>query len=201
MNSVKNSSPRNRNGKGLFFLPPPLALLILVSACTFGQYSPQELDATVQQLAATGIVLTLSSLPTATVAPSNTANSTQEPTATLQPSPLPTDTPTATFQPTWTPYGQLEPTDFVNSKANKDDKNAPLLLDNQSGEEIRFIILSPVYVEYTFTKSFSLILNEDVYQYRAWIGKHGPLNGTFSITNGDKHILTFYANKIHFSTP
>jgi hypothetical protein len=47
----------------------------------------------------------------------------------------------------------------------------------------------------------TLILPEAQYTYRAWIGDEGPFNGTFSITNGDKHVLTFNADKIHFSTP
>ena len=33
------------------------------------------------------------------------------------------------------------------------------------------------------------------------MGNQGPFNGSFSITNGDKHVLTFYTDKIHFSTP
>ena len=190
---------------GLFSLCV-LFFAIFFSACTYGQYDPEALDATVQQVAATGIALTLTALPTATLVPTNTATLTLEPSATLQPSSLPSDTatpfPTQTvFLPTWTPFGLSQPTDFVEDKTNKVDKNAPLLLDNESGEEVHFIIYSPVYVDYTFTKSFSLILNEGTYQYRAWIGKHSPISGTFSITNGDKHVLTFYKDKIHFSTP
>lgn len=186
---------------------PSLLLILFVSACNFGQYSPEEMNATVQQVAATGIALTLTALPTATLLPSDTATATPlPPTATPQPSAFPSDTaiayPTvATYWPTWTPYGQQEATDFIDNKTDKVDKNAPLLLDNESGEEIHFIILSPVYADYTFTHSFSLILSEGTYQYRAWIGKRSPINGSFSITNGDKHVLTFYKDKIHFSTP
>lgn len=94
-----------------------------------------------------------------------------------------------------------QPTDFVENKEDKADKNAPLLFDNESDEEIHFIILSPVYADYTFTANMSLILPEGIYQYRAWIGGWGPINGSFSITNGDKHVLIFYTDKIHFSTP
>ncbi len=94
-----------------------------------------------------------------------------------------------------------QPTDFVDNKTDKQDQNAPLLLDNESGEEIHFIILSPVYADYTFTANMSLILQEGTYKYRAWIGDKGPINGSFSITNGDKHVLIFYKDKIHFSTP
>ena len=194
------------NPKNKFIMLAALFCSVLFSACTYGQYSPETLDATVQSVAATGIILTLTALPTATLAPTNTATATVEPSATIQSSPLPSDTATPSptqqiFLPTWTPFGLSEPTDFVADKTNKDDKNAPVLLNNQSGEEIHFIIDSPIYVEYTFTKSFSLILNEATYHYRAWIGNHGPLSGTFSVTNGDKHILTFYKDKIHFATP
>ncbi len=187
-----------------FFFLYPFSLILLFSACTLGQYSPEQLQSTVQELAATSMVLTLTAMPSSTPKPSDTPTASLPPTATPQLSPSPTETSTAlqpTFWPTWTPYGQALPTDFAESKTDKQDKNAPLLLDNESGEVIRFIILSPVYVEYTFSGSMSLILKEGTYQYRAWIGKKGPINGSFSITNGDKHMLTFYEDKIHFSTP
>jgi hypothetical protein len=206
MEILKNRLFQKNAWRNLSFILSTLLLILLFSACTFGQYSPESLNATVEQVAATGIVLTLTALPTATLVPSDTPTVTLQPTSTITSTTLPTDTPTpfptvAIYAPTWTPYGQLQATDFIDSKTDKVDKNAPLLLDNESGEEVHFIILSPVYVEYTFTKSFSLILAEDVYQYRAWIGKRGPLSGSFSITNGDKHVLTFYKDKIHFSTP
>ena len=79
--------------------------------------------------------------------------------------------------------------------------NAPLLLENKSGEEIQFILLSPQYQEYVFKGNMTLIVPEGRYSYRAWMGNQGPFNGSFSITNGDKHVLTFYTDKIHFSTP
>lgn len=76
-----------------------------------------------------------------------------------------------------------------------------MFFENKSGEEIQFVFLSPRYQEYKFKGNMTLILPEGQYSYRAWIGKAGPFNGSFSITNGDKHVLTFYADKIHFSTP
>lgn len=185
-----------------------VSLLFLLAAfgltgCTIGQYSPEQLQATVQQLAATGMALTLTALPTHTPLPT----STPEPSATSEPSLTPTETATATptprptFQPTATLYGQAQSTDFADSKDNKADQNAPLLLDNQSGEQIHLIIDSPIYGDYSFTGNMSLILPEASYHYRAWIGNKGPLSGNFAITNGDKHVLTFFENKIHFSTP
>lgn len=190
------------------FLPLSLAFVFLFSACTLGQYSPEQLEATVQQMAATGMVLTLTAMPSSTLLPTVTSTNTPVATATQQPTLVPTGTLTAvptiapTYQPTATSFGQAEPTDFADNKADKDDKNAPLLLDNQSGgEEIHLIILSPVYGDYVFTGNMVLILPEASYTYRAWIGDKGPLNGSFAITNGDKHVLTFFTNKIHFSTP
>lgn len=188
---------------GLIFLFVTLGL----TGCTIGQYSPEQLQATVQQLAATGMALTLTALPTNTPLPTNTVTSTPEPSATSEPSSTPTEmvtatfTPRPTFQPTATLYGQAQSTDFADSKDDKGDQNAPLLLDNQSGEQIHLIIDSPIYGDYSFSGNMSLILPEATYHYRAWIGKKGPLSGTFSITNGDKHVLTFFENKVHFSTP
>jgi hypothetical protein len=202
----KNGSIKKRGWRGFSIILSSFLLILLFSACTSGQYSPESLNATVEQLASTGIVLTLTALSTATFIPSDTPTVTPQPTATTMLAALPTDTTTpfpiaVTYAPTWTPYGQQQATDFIDSKTDKVDKNAPLFLDNESGEEIHFIIVSPVYADYTFTGSFSLILAENTYHYRAWIGKHGPINGSFSITNGDKHVLTFYKDKIHFSTP
>lgn len=186
--------------RALIFIP-----VLFLSACTIGQYSPEQLEATVEQLAATGMALTLTALPTQTAIPTQTYTATLPPTATLAPTEIPptaTFTPAPTFQPTATLYGLAQPTDFAESKNDKADKDAPLLFDNQSGgQEIHIIITSPVYGDYTFTGNMSIILPEATYTYRAWIGNKGPLSGSFSITNGDKHILTFYPDKIHFSTP
>lgn len=193
--------------RGISFLLYSFSFLLVFSACTLGQFSPEQLEATVQEIAATSMVLTLTAMPSGTLLPSATSTATVALTPTLEPPVALADTATAlpdqpTFQASWTPYGLAQPTDFVENKEDKDDKNAPLLLDNESGgEEIHFIILSPVYADYTFTGNMSLILQEGTYKYRAWIGDKGPINGSFSITNGDKHILIFYKDKIHFSTP
>jgi hypothetical protein len=105
-----------------------------------------------------------------------------------------------TFAPTWTPYGQADPGAFEEAKADKADLNAPLLLENQSGKEVLFTLLSPIYQEYEFSKSMTLILPEGTYTFRAKVDKNS-YSGSFAITNGDKHVLTFYTNKYHFSTP
>lgn len=187
----------------------PLALAmtsfcILLSACTLGGLSAEQLEGTAHDISSTWIASTLTALPTNTLQPSATtqptATSTPEPSAT----PMETATvmPTAgpTFAPTWTPYGQADPGAFEEAKSDKADLNAPLLLDNQSGEDIHFTLLSPIYQEYEFSGSMTLILPEGSYTFRAKIDKN-TLNGSFAITNGDKHVLTFYANKYHFSTP
>jgi hypothetical protein len=123
-----------------------------------------------------------------------------EPTA--QPSETASETPTAlpTFIATWTPYGQSESGAEGTAQADKADQNAPLFLENRSGEEVQLTLTSPVYQEYVFTKSMTLILPEGEYTYRAKVGK-ASFSGSFAITNGDKHVLTFYSDRIHFSTP
>jgi hypothetical protein len=178
------------------------------SGCTLGMLSQEQMDATVQSMAATQMVVILTSLPSNTPPPTATATDTPLPSPTTAPTLLPTESPSATpltavatFLPTATLFGNANPTDFAEDKANKDDLNAPLLLDNQSGEEIHLIILTPVYGDYVFTKNMSLIMPEGTYTYRSWIGEKGPLSGSFSITNGDKHVLIFRTGNINFSRP
>jgi hypothetical protein len=184
-------------------------LVFALSGCTFGQHSAEDIAATVDSMVGTEIAGTLTAMPTATLQPSNTATATFPPTGTptVVPSAAATETASpfpasnATFAPTWTPFGQAEATDYAADKNNKDDKNAPVLFQNNSGEEIHLIILSPVYQEYYFTRSMQLILPEADYAYRAWIGNKGPFNGTMHITNGDKHVMTFHENKVTFAVP
>ena len=176
----------------------------LLSACTLGGLSAEEVEATARDLSSTWIALTLTALPTNTAQPSATPQPSS--TSTPEPSPSPTETftvlPTSgpTFVPTWTPYGQSDPGAFEEAQADKADLNAPLRLDNQSGEEIQFTLLTPIYQEYDFSGSMTLILPEGSYTFRAKVGKNS-YSGSFAITNGDKHVLTFYATKYHFSTP
>jgi len=187
---------------GLFLLA---WVAILLSSCASAGLSLEQAAETAHDIAATNVVLTLTALPTSTAIPTETPQPSATPspdpseTATLASSTTPPLTPT--FAPTWTPYGRLQPTEFGTAQADKDDKNAPLLLENKSGEDILFVLLSPIYQEYQFSKSMTIILPEGQYTYRVWIGNSSPMNGSFSITNGDKHILTFYVDKVHFSTP
>ncbi len=189
--------------------PKTLVLLasfaILLSACTLGELSEDQIRATAQILASTEIVQTLAALPSDTPLPTYT--STSIPTNTAEPSLTPSQTSTETPSPyptaaaTWTPFGVLQPTDMGSAQANKSDKNAALLFDNQSGEQIQFTFTSPIYQEYDFTKNMIIIVDEDTYTYQAFIGNKGPYTGTISVTNGDKHVLTFYKDHIHFATP
>ncbi|MCW5875486.1 MAG: hypothetical protein KIS85_01270 [Anaerolineales bacterium] len=176
-----------------------LSLALLLSACAPAGPSQAEVQGSAQALAA-GWLETQAALPTETTAPSDTP----------QPSPtvvVPSETPTetATLSPTpaftATPFGYMNPSDFATAQADKNDGNAPLVLNNQTSEEVRLVILSPVQREFTFTKSFTVIIPVDAYTYRAWIGKTGPLNGSFRITNGDKHQLIFHNDRINFSEP
>jgi hypothetical protein len=180
------------------------ALCILFSACTLGGLSDEQLEGTAHNISSTWIALTLTALPTNTALPTDTSEPTS--TSTPEPSPSPsetgTDLPTTgpTFVPTWTPYGQSDPGAFEEAKSDKADLNAPLLLDNQSGEDVHFTLLTPYYQEYEFGKNMTLILPEGTYTFRAKVDKNS-YSGSFAITNGDKHVLTFYTNKYHFSTP
>ncbi len=177
---------------------------IFLSACTLGTLSAQQLEGTAHDLSSTWIALTLTALPTNTEQPSATPRPSSTPT--LEPSPIPSETvaelPAAgpTFVATWTPYGQTDPGAFEDAKSDKSDLNAPLRLDNQTGGEVQFILLSPRYQEYDFSGSMTLILPEGSYTFRANVGKHS-YSGSFAITNGDKHVLSFYTDKYHFSTP
>ena len=173
---------------------------VLLSACT-GSPSPEEIRATAQVLAAQRLATDLAARPTDTPEPSATPQPTQTQT------PLPSETvaasptATATMQPTRTPFGYMSPSDFATAQANKADSNAPLVLDNRSGQTVRMVLLSPVYQEYEFSGSMTIIIPEAIYTYQIWIGNKGPINGSFEITNGDKHVLSIYADKVGFKTP
>jgi hypothetical protein len=177
-------------------------LCILLSACTLGSLSAEQLEATAHDLSSTWIALTLTALPSNTTQPSDTPQPTSTPTQESSATQMETATvmPTAgpTFAPTWTPYGQSGA--FEEAKSDKADFNAPLLISNQSGEDVHFIMLTPVYQEYDLGGSMTLILPEGSYTFRAKIGKNA-ISGSFAITNGDKHVLTLYENKYHFATP
>ncbi|MCW5877362.1 MAG: hypothetical protein KIS80_00670 [Anaerolineales bacterium] len=175
---------------------------LFLSACAPSGPSEAELHASAQALAASWLE-TEAAIPTATAAPSDTP----EPSPTSAPSETaePTLTESPTLSPaafnTVTPFGFMEPSQLASAQANKDDQNAPLVLANRTDEEIRLQLLTPVYQEYTFTRTMIIIVPEGTYTYRAWIGGKGPRNGSFSITNGDKHELIFRENQINFSVP
>ena len=103
--------------------------------------------------------------------------------------------------PTWTPFGYMNSSDFATAQADKADSNAPLVLDNRSGQTVHLVILSPVYQEYVFSGSMTVIIPEAQYTYRIWIGEKGPINGSFTISNGDKHVFSIYQDKVSFKTP
>ncbi len=172
----------------------------LLSACT-GSPSPEEIRATAQVLAAQRLAADLAARPT------NSPESSATPAPTQTQTPLPSETvaasitATATMQPTQTPFGFMSPSDFATAQANKFDSNAPLVLDNRSGETVRLVLKSPVYQEYEFSRSMTIIIPEANYIYQIWIGEKGPINGSFEITNGDKHVLSIYADKVVFKIP
>jgi hypothetical protein len=183
-----------------------LALLPLLAACASAP-AAEELHATAQFIASTNIALTIAALPTGTPLPTQT--NTPEPTATSTAQQSATQSVTqtsaatvATAVPnaTATQYGMLSGDAQATAWADKDDRNAPLMLRNRTEEEIHLIIVSPVYGEYVFTRDMSLILPENTYTYRAWVGDKA-FSGSFSITNGDKHALVFYSDHVRFGVP
>jgi hypothetical protein len=184
-----------------FILGSLLLITFLLAACSPAALGSEDIQASAQVLADQQIASEQAAAPSHTPAPS----------ATLLPTLVPTQIPSATHtilptqthtpQPTQTPFGQMNAADFATAKADKADLNAPLVLDNRSGTTIRFVITSPVYQEYEFTASMTIVVREATYTYQAWIGKKGPINGSFTITNGDKHVLSFYEDKVGFKTP
>lgn len=184
------------------------AALLLVSALAACASAPsvEEIHATAQQMASTSIVLTVAAIPSDTAVPSETPTQIPSSTFTVESSAQPTGTQTlvpvspTTPLPTATNYGQMSGSAQETAWADKDDKNAPLMLKNNSGEEIHLILLSPVYQEYTFTSNMTLILPENTYTYRVFVGDKA-FSGSFSITNGDKHALVFYEDRVRFGVP
>lgn len=185
-----------------------LTLLILfslwASACS-SSLSEAQLEATARSMASTDVALTLSAI--ASSAPSVTETPSPSPSATSSPTTLSSETVTATstiapkLQITWNPYGQPDSGSFATAKADKSTGDTPLLLENQSGERVQFNIVSPYYQAYVFTNNLGIVLPQGEYKYMAWIGDKGPFSGSFILNNPDKHVLIFYSDKIHFSTP
>jgi hypothetical protein len=179
----------------LFFL---LLTAFALAACSAP--SPEQLAATAQQMVATGVALTLEALP------SNTSLPTADPTPTLTPETLaPTfsaSSPTISSPAAQGTLANVLPTELsATEKADKSDNSTVVLLQNNSGQEIWLIIDSPIYLEYRFSDSFTILLPVGVYDYRVWIGKKGPFEGTFRIGNHDKHTMIFSAGKVQFQGP
>lgn len=171
-------------------LPKLLLVSLLLAAC--GGPSQADIAATAEGLAATGLAQTAAAIPTDTP--------TAIPTDTPEPSPTFTEAPTdtATLAPSDTPAPVVElPTPTWQAPS----KTAPLRLQNNSGEEVLLIILSPVYQEIRFKSSRVLTFDWGTYSYRLWIGGDGPYVGTFSITNDDKHTLVIEQDKVYFLVP
>jgi hypothetical protein len=186
-------------------LATALILSAVLTACSSAP-SAEEMHATAQNIANTSIVLTVAAIPTETTAPSNTSTSVPSATFTQESSAVPTGTATlvpvtpTTPLPTATNYGQMSGSAQETAWSDKDDKNAPLMLRNNTELEIHLILLSPVYQEYTFTNNMSLILPENTYSYRVFVGDKA-FSGSFSITNGDKHALVFFEDHVRFGVP
>lgn len=176
-----------------------LFFAVLLAACNAAP-SPEQIRATAQELAAQRLAADLAARPTKAPEPSATPQPSQTPPL-LSATVTGTSTASATMLPTWTPFGYMNPSDFATAQADKADSNAPLVLDNRSGEIARLVFLSPVYQEYVFSGSMTIIIPEAQYTYRIWIGEKGPINGSFTISNGDKHVFSIYQDKVSFKTP
>ncbi len=180
----------------ILFLVIPITLA--VAACS--PLSSEELAATAQPVIATGIALTLQALPTNTPLPTFTPTRTLTPTETLAPT-LPESSPASTPAAQGTLANTLPTALSATEKADKSDNSTVVLLQNNSGQEVWLIIDSPVYLEYRFSDSFTILVPVGVYHYRVWIGAKGPFEGTFRIGNHDKHTMTFSAGKVQFQGP
>ncbi len=176
-----------------------IPIVLAVAACSAP--SPEGLAATAQPVIATGVALTLQALPTNTPLPSFTPTPTLPPTETLTPT-LSASSPTSSTPAAQGTLANALPTALsATEKADKSDNSTVVLLQNNSGQEVWLIIDSPVYLEYRFSDSFTILLPVGVYHYRVWIGAKGPFEGTFRIGNHDKHTMTFSAGKVQFQGP
>lgn len=176
----------------------PLVFVFLLAACSAP--NPDQLAATVQHIAATGVQLTLQALPISTLIPSATFAATMQPSATA--ATLAAVAPTATqFAGQGTLANGLPTELSATEKANKSDNSTVLFLQNNTDEVIWLIIDSPTYFEYRFSDSFAILLPIGEYHYRVWIGDKGPHEGTFRIGNHDKHTMIFSAGKVQFLGP
>jgi hypothetical protein len=179
-----------------------IATLILFSLTACSAPSLEQLQATAQQIAATGVAQTLQALPTNTLPP--TATNTAEPTATQQATATPQTTATATVAAVsvnGTQVSQLPTKPAFAEADDRTDSRTPVLLQNNTDQIIWVVLDGPVYAEYRFSDTFLILLEHGDYHYRAWIGSKGPFEGNFRLVNQDKHLLIFSANKVQFIGP
>lgn len=175
------------------------AFVVVLPACSAPSFD--QLAATAQHIAATGVALTLQALPTSTPIPSVTHTLTAQPSATAA-APQSTLTPTATqLAGQGTQANELPTALSATEKADKSDNSTVLFLQNNTDQVIWLIIDSPIYLEYRFSDSFAILLPIGEYHYRVWIGENGPREGRFRIGNHDKHTMIFSAGKVQFLGP
>ena len=176
---------------------PPLSLILILFLLAACGPSPEEIAATANVLAATGLAQTAAAVPshTPTATPSDTP----------QPSPTASEAPTETASETATATVAITtpPPNAGGSGATPalSGRTALLRLQNNSGQEVFLAIVAPAYREYTFTSSQNLTFEWGEYSYRVWVGGQGPIVGSFAITNKDKHTLVIEADKVIFLAP
>ncbi len=179
-----------------------LSLWLCVLAACAPAVSAESLAATAQHFAATGVAQTLTAAPTHTPLPTAIPSDTPTPTPSASPSEtpnLPTETPAAQLQGTLI---NLLPTPVSGTaQSDKQDNQTPLLLQNNSSQNIWLIIEGSTYFEYRFSDTMLILLPEGEYHYTAYIGQKGPFEGNFDLRNEDKHTLIFSAGKVTFQKP
>jgi hypothetical protein len=113
----------------------------------------------------------------------------------------PTETPTHTPEPSQTsaPTRVDEPT-TATIQLNEHNK-ALLRFENNSGQSVYVILDGTMHGEFAFSDSWNLTLPRGNYIYCVWIAGEGPYEGTFSLTNADKHTLRIDPNRILFLGP
>jgi hypothetical protein len=176
------------------FILPPLSLILILSLLAACGPSPEDIAATANVLAATGLAQTAAAVPSPTPAATPSDTPQPSPTASQAPTEAASETATATVIP---------PANAGGSDATPalSGKTALLRLQNNSGQEVFLAIVAPVYREYTFTSSQNLTFEWGEYSYRVWIGGQGPIVGSFAITNKDKHTLVIEQDKVIFLAP
>jgi hypothetical protein len=176
--------------------------LFLLVSCAPAAPSLEEIQATADSLAATGVLQTLAAQPTDTQEPTATLAPTLEPSATNTVPELVTASPTVSgFVASGTQANVAPTTVSATELANKKDNSTAVKLQNNTDQIIWIIIEGPGYWEYRFSDSFVILLPLGQYHYRAWIGDSGPYEGNFHIGNPDKHTFVFSNGKVDFQGP